>query len=377
MPTLAYNIDPLLQAPTSTGQQSLLDAIQALTTAMPQVNHLAVTSDQTLKLAGEDADTPLQLLKIPSAHRFWHNPLTFRTISLHKALIANKVDLLFTTIPASIPSGKQYKTLLISDAATLLGKINYPKKRFGQSPVPAWVGATMIIVPHLQDLTKLKAVFPQLANNARAVLPVWEEPLEPLDWSAMEQVKLRHSAGRDFFLYAGDLAEHQELIHLLKAYSLLKKWLMTSMPLVLAGASTEFTPRLEKMLQTYKYRADITIYKDMNTADLKELVAAAYALIHPGVSTEDSFALQWAFSAGTPVIASESPAMIEFTKEAAQLSAAGDNEQLAHAMMILYKDEFLRNNLIEKGKTLAATQNRITSLAQYQTIINGLLHDNS
>jgi glycosyltransferase involved in cell wall biosynthesis len=106
-------------------------------------------------------------------------------------------------------------------------------------------------------------------------------------------------------------------------------------------------------------------------------VGAAYALVRPAGETNDTAAIQWAFSAGTPVIAGESPAMIEFTKEAAQLSAAGDNEQLAHAMMILYKDEFLRNNLIQKGKTLAENQNRACTLARYQTIISGLLHDNS
>jgi glycosyltransferase involved in cell wall biosynthesis len=377
MPTLAYNIDPLLQEPTNASQQSILDAIPALTTVLPGVTHLAFTSDQTLKLADQTDASTLQLIRVKAAHRFWQNPVTYRTVTLHKALITNNIDLFFTSSPISIPKGKQYTTLLICDAATLLNKANYPKKRIGPTPVPAWVGATAIIVPHQQDRMALSAAFPQLNETVRVVLPVWEEPVEPLDWSAIEQVKLRYSAGRDFFLYAGDLAENQQLIHLLKAYALLKKWLMTSMPLVLAGAATEFTPRLEKMLQTYKYRADVTIYKDTSTADLKELVAAAYALVQPTAETTDTAAIQWAFSAGTPVIAGGSSSMIEFTKEAAQLSAAGDNEQLAHAMMILYKDEFLRNNLIQKGKMLAMNQNRASTLARYQTIISGLLHDNS
>ncbi|ULQ52260.1 glycosyltransferase [Flavihumibacter fluvii] len=377
MITLAYNIDPLLQELPRTAAQSLLDAIPDLALSIPDCRHLAITHDETLNFEAGTTDPPLDLARLKIKARFWENPATARKNALARAFQANQVRLWFTTDPGSVLPGQPVKSLLLSSARSLLSRQYYPQKRFSQPGVPNWTHAAAIIVPHHHDREALISIFPQLEKTVNVIYPALEEPVLPLSWAEQEQLKMRYSGGRDFFLYAGDLSESQDLIHLLKSYSLVKKWLMTGMPLIMAGPATDWTARLEKMLLTYKYRVDVSVYPDISQTDLKELVAGAYVLVNPGSSTTDAFALQWAFSAGTPVIASQSKDMSEFCKEAAQLSPAGDTDQLAHAMMILYKDEYLRSNLITKGKERAESLNRLNTLQQYKAVIMGLLQENS
>ncbi len=394
MNTLAYNIDPLLQDPGNPALQALADAIPDLILGLPDFRHLAITEDTSLKIdwnstrdGAEPIDSqltressgaalPLELISLKVSAWFWENPASARRKSLVQALSTNSVNLWFTTNPPATISANGVKTILVSTAIQLLNRSNYPKKRFGKPGIPKWAGAAAIIVPHHQDRETLISIFPQLENTTHAIFPAFEEPVQPLTWSEQEQLKLRYSGGRDFFLYAGEISAEQELVHLLKAYSLVKKWLMTGMPLILAGPASEWTPKFEKMLLTYKYRSDVSVYTDLAQKELSELVAGAYALIHPAATTEYTSALQWAFSAGTPVIASESKEMLEFCREAAQLSPAGDIDQLAHAMMILYKDEYLRSNLITKGQERSSLQNRQNTLLQYKAVIMGLLGDN-
>lgn len=394
MITLAYNIDPLLQDPGNPALQALADAIPDLVQALPNLRHLAFTEDTTLKIdwnstqdGAEAIDSqlivespiaalPLELISLKVSAWFWENPASARRKALVQGLATNSVNLWVTTNPKATITGNGLQTILVSSASQLLNRSHYPQKRFGKAGIPNWAGAAAIIVPHQQDRETLISIFPQLESSFKVVYPALEEPVQPLTWSEQEQLKLRYSIGRDFFLYAGEISAEQELVHLLKAYSLVKKWLMTGMPLILAGPATDWTPKFEKMLLNYKYRSDVSVYTDLAQKELSELVAGAYALIHPAATTEHTSAIQWAFSAGTPVIASESKEMLEFCRDAAQLAPAGDIDQLAHAMMVLYKDEYLRSNLISRGQERAASQNRKNTLQQYKAVIMGLLGDN-
>lgn len=376
MKTLAYNIDPLLESPPQMVAQSLLDAIPDLALSLPGYKHLALTRDENLKFDATAGTPPLGLLHSHVKPFFWQNPDAVHRKALRSAFRGNSVDLWITTDHLSVFEDQDVKTLLISTARILLGTNPASGRKWRKPKDPVWISVSALVVPHQEDRKLILQRFPQLENRIHVVYPALEEPVAPLDWSEQEQLKLRYSGGRDYFLYAGNLSADMELLHLLKAYSLVKKWLMTGMPLILAGPPDDFTPTLEKMLLTYKYRSDVSVYTDLSQADLKELVAGAYALVFPSAGSEQAYALQWAFSAGTPVVASESRQMAELTREAAQLSPAGDIDQLAHAMMVLYKDEYLRGNLITKGNALAGSMNRNHTLQQYKAVIMGLLGDN-
>ena len=58
-----------------------------------------------------------------------------------------------------------------------------------------------------------------------------------------------------------------------------------------------------------------------------------------------------------PVIASADPVTKEIAGDAALYANTYDHTDIAEKMMLLYKDESLRNNLVEKGKTVIEKYN--------------------
>jgi glycosyltransferase involved in cell wall biosynthesis len=369
MTTLAYNIDPLLNELPSIQAQSLLDSIPAMAGHLPQFRHIAITAEEGVEL---ESSTTLELVKIIPVR----NPFLSRRKAFGKALeqwfSASGGGIWISTDPESVFNIPGVKTLLISDAATLLPEKGRRKPASSSQNLPGWGAATRIVMPSESDRKLLLESYPQLESRVNVIFPALQEPVTPLSWAEQEQVKLRYSGGRDFLLYAGVLSEEQNLITLLKAYSLLKKWLMTGMPLIIAGPSTEWTNTLDKLLSTYKYRSDVSIYRDLPLADWKEMVGGAYALLWPAVTTTNAYPLEWAFGMGTPVISTDAPGLKEWIGDAAMLTPAGDTDLMANCLMIMYKDENQRAHFIARGKQLAEQFNAENTLKQFEEVISGL-----
>ncbi|WP_353934802.1 glycosyltransferase, partial [Acinetobacter baumannii] len=73
------------------------------------------------------------------------------------------------------------------------------------------------------------------------------------------------------------MSPRKNLLHLLKAFSLFKKWHKSNMKLVIAGRlAWHYETFLEK-LKTYKYKNDIVLTGYLPETDLQALVAGAYA----------------------------------------------------------------------------------------------------
>jgi hypothetical protein len=146
-------------------------------------------------------------------------------------------------------------------------------------------------------------------------------------------------------------------MNLLKAFSLFKKRQLSNMRLVLAGAGA-----IDK-LDSYKYREDICLF----SGEAKGLMEAAYAVIHSPRRNDPGIAVLNAWRARAPVI------MLEEGKEGTKGTAgakalagaaaapeavlrvrADDTAGLAEALKSLYRNEGIRNELIEKGASRVA-----------------------
>jgi glycosyltransferase involved in cell wall biosynthesis len=83
----------------------------------------------------------------------------------------------------------------------------------------------------------------------------------------------------------------------------------------------------------------------------------------------NGYPVEWAFNAGVPVLGSDIPAMNELGAGAALLSPPGDLQQQAHSLMMIYKDEQLRNSLIAKGRERILKLNRHNTLMAYASVV--------
>src|SRR6476469_5522058 len=98
------------------------------------------------------------------------------------------------------------------------------------------------------------------------------ESLTAFDSRQKEHIKEGLTDGMEFFYTDARFATNQEIIQLLKAFSVFKKWQRSSMQLVLR---LQFVHAIDEELSNYKFRDDIRI------TQTDDVLPAAYAIVQP------------------------------------------------------------------------------------------------
>ncbi|MGH2552273.1 MAG: glycosyltransferase family 4 protein [Chitinophagaceae bacterium] len=166
-------------------------------------------------------------------------------------------------------------------------------------------------------------------------------------------IKNKYTEGKEYFLYAGAIHPRKNLINLLKAFSVFKKRQQTNMKLILAGRLAWKYDSFIQNLKTYKYRNDVVMTGYVQENELVKVIGAAYGLVYPSLFEGFGVPVLEAMLADVPVITSANSTMQEIAKDAALYADATNHADIADKMMMLYKDENLRKQLIEKGRQIA------------------------
>ena len=180
---------------------------------------------------------------------------------------------------------------------------------------------------------------------------------QPISWSEKLSTKVQYSAGLEYFLFVGGIHPRKNLMNLLKAFSLFKKWQKSNMKLMVAGRLAWQYEDLVEKLKSYKYREDVVMLNYVSDEQLAKISASAYALVYPSLFEGFGLPILEAMQSGTPVICSNTSSMPEIAGEAALFADPNDPDAIAKQMLALYKDESLRNAQIEKGLQRAAEFN--------------------
>lgn len=198
--------------------------------------------------------------------------------------------------------------------------------------------------PQRNPLAKVYArtMLRRAVKKARVVLTVSETVKEQLQRelgagdvvvtpNGVDPLPSPPSAPRAHFLYVGNDKPHKNVGTLVEAAQ------RVNVPLILAGARFE------------RYGGIGFVSDD----ELARLYAGAIALVLP--SHEEGFGLPAleAMAAGTPVITSHAPALLELTGDAALHADGRDPKALAAAMQRLAGDAALREELARKGRQRA------------------------
>jgi glycosyltransferase involved in cell wall biosynthesis len=198
----------------------------------------------------------------------------------------------------------------------------------------AWLGEQKI---HLPKLTMI----PFAADD----------DYQPLAWTEKENIKVKYAGGKEFFVTRSYFAEEQ-LLMLLKAFSLFKKRQQSNIQLLIISMDGDKDHSPVEKLENYKYRNDVHLYPGLTEEEFIQINASAYAFLQP-VKDFDGNGLLNAFQAQVPVISTVSEREEETTGTALLFATYNDHEQMADQMMTLFKDENLRNELVRKGKIKA------------------------
>jgi len=239
------------------------------------------------------------------------------------------------------------------------------KKYFAASAA----NAARIISPQPFIKASLTAKFPALANKINFI-PLGLDHAHQLPDAGNKQPFLNNfSQGIDYFLAEIDEKSSVQLTVLLKAFSLFKKRLKSSMKLVLNMHQVKLDDHV-KDFRLYKYREDVIITNVDDATDQRLLLANAYAGIYlPGqVQKANALGLK-ILQSGIPLIVTDLSANREIYENAV-LYVSLQDASIAEQMMKLYKDEAEREQFIRSGLELSKFYDKDSAGAElWQTIL--------
>ncbi|MFI5188153.1 MAG: glycosyltransferase family 4 protein [Chitinophagales bacterium] len=192
------------------------------------------------------------------------------------------------------------------------------------------------------------------ADKINVVYNAAKEIFKPVSDHISEAIKKEYTGGAEYFLYVGAIHPRKNLVNLLKAFSIFKKRQKSNIKLVLAGRLAWKYDSFILDLKKYKYRHDVMLLGYLAEEELVKITGSSYALVYPSLFEGFGVPVLEAMKCNVPVITSSGSSMQEIAGDAALYADAKNFEDLADKMMLIYKDENLRKQLIDKGKSIAS-----------------------
>ncbi|MER3497531.1 MAG: glycosyltransferase family 1 protein [Chitinophagaceae bacterium] len=219
------------------------------------------------------------------------------------------------------------------------------------------------IVDHYQvDAAKIDVVY----NGVKEVF-------QPVSEKDKQVIKEKYTGGAEYFLYTGSIHPRKNLMNLLKAFSIFKKRLKSNLKLVIAGRLAWKYESFVESLKTYKYRSDVVLTGYLPEEELALLTASAYAMVYPSFIEGFGVPVAEAMKCGVQVITTLHSAMQEVCGEAGLYAEAQNFNDIADKMMLIYKDEVLRKQLVDKGRELVKKYSwQTTANLFWQTILKAV-----
>lgn len=160
----------------------------------------------------------------------------------------------------------------------------------------------------------------------------------------------RELAGRDDFVLAvGTVEPRKDLPTLIAAVDGLDAR-GVEIPVVHVGPDGWGVDRFDAALAAMGNPALVTRLGRRSDTDLRDLYAAARLVAYPSIYEGFGLPVLEAMSAGTPVVATEDPAIVEVSGGSAHLVPIGNPETLGAALAHLWDDEAERDALVTAGR---------------------------
>jgi glycosyltransferase involved in cell wall biosynthesis len=264
----------------------------------------------------------------------------------------HKADIIINTRCSCSLRTRLPQWLFISDLSFLYFPQFFPKKLlyFLKKYMPAFLAKANTIVTASCYLTKeIMQRYSIDGKKINAFQLIAGDQYQPIGWNEKEAIKEKYTGGKEYFLFSGEIHARNNLVNLLKAFSFFKKRQKTNMQLIItANAASANDPFFENF-KTYKYREEVNILLDLPETWLAKITAAAYAFIYPAQHDGIAIFPLQAMQCEVPVITGNTGALNEIAGDAVLYVDPTDFEDIADKMMLVFKEETKRAELIKRG----------------------------
>jgi glycosyltransferase involved in cell wall biosynthesis len=242
---------------------------------------------------------------------------------------------------------KKYKANLLVTAETIKTHTSQILIAFGKE-TQASIKRTQVIITASNFIKK--AIIEKYEIDGRGIDVVYkgvDEEFQPLLFEGKENIIEAYADGNEYFLSVAN-TEQDNLLNLLKAFSIFKKMQKSGMQLLIVS-DTNMSKEFLEAFRLYKFKSEVNVFDNVSKKELLKVAGAAYAFIYPFNDGDYSQVLSL-MKCNVPIIVSGTNEMREILNEAALYVDRDDHKDIADKMMLIYKDENLRRQLIEKGR---------------------------
>jgi glycosyltransferase involved in cell wall biosynthesis len=169
----------------------------------------------------------------------------------------------------------------------------------------------------------------------------------------------RYSIQPPFILYAGTIRAHKNVGRLVEAFAVLKGELEQhplyhDLRLVIIGDELSKYPEVRRAVRATRVEGSVRFLGFVPIETLRVFYRAATVFAFPSLSEGFGLAPLEAMACGTPVVASNLPALVEAVDEAAELVSPDNVFDVARGLRTLLLDEDLRERRRREGRAQAA-----------------------
>lgn len=161
--------------------------------------------------------------------------------------------------------------------------------------------------------------------------------------------KEKFAQGKSYFLFVGSQSPRKNLNRLIAAFDLFKQQTQSDFKLVLVGAVYCSDGDVKKVIDKSNFKHDILFVGRQPQEELENIMAAAFALTFVPYFEGFGIPMVEAMQCETPIICSNTTSMPEIAGNAAILVNPFEVNEISKAMVNLYQNENIRQQLILNG----------------------------
>jgi glycosyltransferase involved in cell wall biosynthesis len=172
----------------------------------------------------------------------------------------------------------------------------------------------------------------------------------PVGESEKGKTKEKYTKGCPYFLFTGLIHPRKNITNIIRAFKQFKHSVDTDVKLLIVGSRKWWTEDMQKALDNSAFREEIIFTGRVDDESLHMIMASALALVYASHFEGFGIPILEAMYSDLPVITSVTSSMPEVGGDAVIYVNPQSVESITNAMISLYRDARLRNQLVEKSK---------------------------
>ncbi len=186
-------------------------------------------------------------------------------------------------------------------------------------------------------------------DNISVVYNGSSEGFIPLSDNKKAEVRKKYAAGKQYFLFVGLVHPRKNLFCTIEAFNQFKKKTESGVKLLVVGSTKYMTKDVKKAYEKSGFKHDIFFCGRLPDTELKKVTASALAQVYVSLFEGFGIPILEAMSCETPVITSNTSSMPEVGGDAVLYADPYSIESISKALIKIYKDKKLRENLVKKS----------------------------